>query len=105
MSAEVGAFGEVLTEETVGVLIRATLPWRVWVAEVEISICAGLVVLGHLSTLVPGQRAAELFGQCRDRQRDSVAHGLGAVAGQSGPILDPFPFAMAWHGWGGATAS
>ena len=72
-----------------------------WVAEVdiEISICAELSMLGHLSALIPGQRPAELFGQCRDRGSDSVAYGLGTVAGQSGPVMDPFPFAVAGHGW------
>ena len=30
---------------------------------------------------------------------DSVADGLGAVAGKSGPVVDPFPFAVAGHGW------
>ena len=35
VSAEVGAFGEVLTEETVGVLVGSTLPWCLGVAEVD----------------------------------------------------------------------
>ena len=56
-------------------------------------------MLGHLSALVPGEGAAELLGQGRDRGSDSVAYGLGAVAGESGPVVDPFPFAVASHGW------
>ena len=38
VSAEVGAFGEVLAEETVGVLVGSTLPWCLGVAEVDIEI-------------------------------------------------------------------
>ena len=64
VSAEIGAFGEVLAEETVGVLVGATLPWTLGVAEVdvEIGVYAELSVLGHLGSLVPGQRLAELLG-------------------------------------------
>ena len=29
----------------------------------------------------------------------SVAHGLDAVAGESGPVVDPLLFSVAWHGW------
>ena len=47
-----------------------------------------LGVLGHLRALVPGQRAAQLLGQRRDRGGDRVADRLGAVPGQRGPVLD-----------------
>ena len=48
MSVEVGAFGEVLTEETVGVLVGSTLPSRMGIAEVdvEVGICAELAAAG-----------------------------------------------------------
>ena len=41
----------------------------------------------------------ELLGQGGDRQRYSVAYGLGAVAGEGGSVFDSLPFAVAWHGW------
>ena len=65
----------------------------------EVGLCAELGVLGHFDSLVPGQRAAELLGQGGDRRSDGVSYGLGAVAGESGPVVDPLPFAVAWHGW------
>ena len=101
MSGEVGAFGEVLTEETVGVLVGSTLPWTLRVAEVdvEVGICAELSVLGHFGALVPGQGAAELLGQGGDRLCDGVSDCLGAVAGERGPVVDPLLFSVAWHGW------
>ena len=98
---EVGAFGEVLAEETVGVVVGSTLPWTLRVAEVdvEVGVCAELSVLGHFDSLVPGQRAAELLGQGGDRRSDSVSYGLGAVAGKRGPVVDSLLFSVAWHGW------
>ena len=101
MSVEVGAFGEILTEETVGVVVGAALPWTLGVAEVdvEVGVCAELSVLGHFGSLVPGLGAAELLGQGGDRLSDSVAYGLGAVAGKRGPVVDPLLFSVAWHGW------
>ena len=61
---EVGAVGEVLAEEAVGVLVGAALPGTLGVAEVdvEINLCAELGVLCHFGALVPGQRLSELFG-------------------------------------------
>ena len=104
---EVGAFGEVLAEETVGVVVGAALPWTLRVAEVdvEVGLCAELSMLSHFDSLVPGQRAAELLGQGGDRLSDSIAYGLGAVAGKRGPVVDPLLFSVAWHGWEVSTAS
>ena len=44
-------------------------------------------MLSYPGALVPGQAAAELLGQGGDRRSDGVAHGLGAIAGESGPVL------------------
>ncbi len=38
MSAEIGAFREVLAEQTVGVLVGSTLPWCLGVAEVDVKV-------------------------------------------------------------------
>ena len=67
--------------------------------DVEVGIDSELSMLGHLGALVPGQRLPELLGQSRDRQHYSVTYGLGAVAGESGPVVDPFLLAVAWHRW------
>src|SRR3989304_9150609 len=99
MSGEVGALGKVLAEQSVGVLVGATLPWAVRVAEVDLdaSVDPELSVLGHLRPLVPGQRSPELLGQGADGIGDRVAHGLGAVAGQRRTVLHPRPAAVTVH--------
>src|SRR5215217_157277 len=65
VSREVGAFGEVLPEQPVGVLVGAALPRALRVAEVDLQ--AGLDlqagVLGQLGALIPGQRAPQVRGQ------------------------------------------
>ena len=100
VSGEVCAFGEVLAQQAVGVLVGAALPGAVGVTEVdvEVGIDSQLGVLGHLRALVPGQRAAQLLGQRGDRRGDGVAHGLGAVPGQGRAILDSGHLAVAGHG-------
>ena len=54
---EVGALGEVLPEEAVGVFVRAALPGGVRVAEedVDAGVEADLFSVAHLGALVPGQ--------------------------------------------------
>jgi hypothetical protein len=63
--AEIGSLGEVLPEQAVGVLISAALPRTSRVAEIdcEPDVDAELGVLGHLRTLVPGQRLTQLCGR------------------------------------------
>ena len=53
VSGEVGAFGEVLAKEPVGVLVGASLPWTLGVAEVDVEagVDAQLGVLGHFAAL------------------------------------------------------
>ena len=53
-----------LAQQTVGVFIRAALPRTVRVAEEDLQprVDAQLRMLSHLSTLVPGQGPAQLFG-------------------------------------------
>src|SRR3984885_2023508 len=91
VSGEVGALREVLAQQTVGVLVGAALPWALWVAEVDLQ--AGVepqpFVLGHLGALVPGQRAAQLLGERRDRVGDRVTDRLGAAPCQGRTVLDP----------------
>ena len=54
-------------------------------------------VLGRLSSLVPGQRPAQLLGQRDDRARDGVTYRLGAMTGECGPVLHASLVAMARH--------
>jgi len=66
---EVGALGQVLAEEPVGVFVRSSLPGAAWIAEGHLDVGgdreAG--VLGHLQPAVPGQRAAQLLRSMRIR--------------------------------------
>src|ERR1700674_1872185 len=74
MHTEVGALGEVLAEQAVGVLVGASLPRACRVAEVNLY--AGrhldLKVVAHLVALVPGQGLPDELGPFLSR-RD---HGL-----------------------------
>src|SRR4051794_36865358 len=62
--AEVGALWKVLAQQPVGVLVRATLPGAVRVAEGDrhASLDPELGVLGHFRSLIPRQRLSQLFG-------------------------------------------
>ena len=64
MPMKIGAFGEVLAQEPVGVLVRSALPRAVRIAEVDRQpgIEMELRVLRHLGALVPGERSTKLFG-------------------------------------------
>src|SRR5207245_2886012 len=69
VDAEAGALGEVLAQESVGVLVRAALPGPASVGEEDAfaqQVC-DLVVAGHLRALVPGQGLAD-----RRRQRPTA---------------------------------
>src|SRR5206468_12165552 len=65
VSREIGPFREVPPQQAVRVLVRAALPGAVRVAEVDLKsgVDPQLRVLGHLRSLVPGQRAAQLLGR------------------------------------------
>jgi transposase len=57
MSAEIGAFRKVLAQQPVGVLIGATLPRALRIAEVDLDTSVNLQtrMLRHLRSLIPGQ--------------------------------------------------
>lgn len=61
---EVGAFGEELAQEAVGVLVRPPLPRAVRIAEIDLD--AGVdceaQMLGRFLAAVPCERAAQLLG-------------------------------------------
>lgn len=61
--AEVGAFGQVLADQSVGVFIGSALPWAAGVAEVDVQVERGaeVLVLAHLAALVIGHGLAQRF--------------------------------------------
>ena len=91
-AGEVGALGEVLAQQAIGVLVGAALPRAVRVGEEDLDAGIGLQlgVLGHLLAAVPGQCLAQRAGQGGDGRGDRVPDGLGAVPGQRRAVLDPF---------------
>src|SRR5216684_4643766 len=74
------AFREVLPEKSVGVLVGATLPGTAGVTEVDGNpgVDCEPLVLDHLMTLVPGQRATQAGRQLDDAGSDAFAHCVGA---------------------------
>ena len=107
VSVEVGAVGEVLAEETVGVLVGSALPGTLGVAEVDgqVGVCAELGVLCHFGALVPGQGTAELLGQGDDRRSDGVAYGFGGRGRRERVRCGPVALrrGLAWVGGAGAS--
>src|SRR5437764_126910 len=76
VAGEVGASGEILAQQPVGVLVGGALPGASWIAEVDLQTAVEpqLDVLGHLDSLVPGQGPPQLFGKGPDRVSDRVPH-------------------------------
>src|SRR5215475_4527524 len=68
MQAEIGAFWKILAQQSVGVLVRAALPWAVRIAEIDLNASVDLqaCVLSHLSSLIPSQRPTQLLRQGDD---------------------------------------
>src|SRR5258708_1470914 len=79
---DIGAFREVLPDNSVGILIRSPLPRRVRVGEIHRDIgCEGEGgVLGHLGALVPGDRSAQVRGHVPDGLDDALADRFGVAA-------------------------
>src|SRR5229473_3935812 len=73
---------KVLAEESVGVLVAASLPRTSWVAEIDCQ--AGIDgeadMAGHLRSLVPGQRAAQAGGEPLDCFGEGLADPFGGQA-------------------------
>ena len=92
MDREVRAFGEVLTQEPIGVLVRAALPRTGWVTEIhgDVGDNAEGAVLGHLRSLIliPGQRSPQLLGQRPNQGHQRIPDLLGGVAARQVPEQD-----------------
>lgn len=65
MHRQVGAFREVLADESVRVLVGSSLPRAVRIAEVDLEFCreGDLFVSGEFGSLIPGQGLTQVFGQ------------------------------------------
>jgi len=81
VDGQVCALGKVLSQQSVGVLVGASLPRGGGVAEVDRDTGRDLelLVAGHLRALIPGQRPAQMLGQGADQRHEDVADGLGCV--------------------------
>jgi len=75
-------FGEVLTQEPVGVFVRASLPWGLGVteADVDAGVDRELGVLSHLFALIPGQRLPEMIREALHGLCQGATDGFGGVA-------------------------
>jgi len=78
---QVGALGEVLAEQAVGVFVGAALPGSVRVTEVDLQAGRNLnpVVVEHLVALVSGQRAAQPSREPGEGADQDVTDRLGTV--------------------------
>jgi hypothetical protein len=108
-----------VAEQAIGVLVGAPLPRAAGVAEgdLDTGVDGELEVLGHLPTVIPGQRAAHLLGQLEDsggqrrshlvgshslgerKQQHLAAGALDQGPDRAGPAAeDQVAFPMAGHG-------
>jgi len=81
IQGQVSAFRVILPEQPVGVLVEATLPRRVRVAEVDGQTGADgeLGVASHLLALIPGHAVAQELRQRLHFPRQQRGHALGAA--------------------------
>ncbi len=88
--AQIGSFREVLSKQSISVLVRSALPRAVRFAEVDGKAgCDPQIRMpGHLCSLVPGQRAAKLRWQCRDRPGDGIANRFSPMLAPAGKQYD-----------------
>ena len=89
MDVQACFLGKVLANEPVGVLIRASLPRRMRITEVDRNprVFLKLKILGHLGSSIPRQRFPEMRRQTCHRRADAFAHGDGIVLGQSHGVV------------------
>src|SRR5690242_14919098 len=78
MAREVCALGKILSQETIGVFIAASLPRALRIAEVDFHICRHreLRMLRHLQSAIPSQRSLERCGEFADVPAQSPCHGF-----------------------------
>ena len=79
MAAEIGAFGEILPDQAVGVFVAGSLPWAVGVGEVDLDagVLRQLGVAGHFGPAVVGKRLAQGRGDGLEGALEGTARGVG----------------------------
>jgi hypothetical protein len=84
MDAEVGAFWEVLAQQSIGILVGASLPRALRIAKVNLkaSVDFQARMLSHFCALIPSQRSSKLLRQSGDRAGDGLADCASSVAGE-----------------------
>lgn len=82
VARQIGAFGQVLANQPVGVLIAATLPWAVRIAKVHghARVDGQLFVQRHLFALVVGERLAQGLRNGAQLVREGLQH-IGCAGG------------------------
>ena len=79
---QVGAFGEVLSQQPVGVLVGSSLPGAVRIAEVDFYVgcqCKALVISQFL-TPIPGERLVQFIGKFLCLFNEGGDDGIGILA-------------------------
>src|SRR5205085_8138150 len=79
VGGQIGAFGQVLAQQPVGVFVRPALPRRVWITEEDLycGVLAEPAMGREFLSLVPGQRAQEMRRQAGDARLERVDDVLG----------------------------
>ena len=82
MRGDLGTFGQVLADQTVGVLVRGPLPRRTRVSEVDrqISGHGHRRMLGHLGALIPGQAQSHEVRQPLQMLDQHISDTVGLLA-------------------------
>jgi hypothetical protein len=78
--------GEVLSQQAIGVLVRAALPRTLRIAEVDLDLGGDgkCLVRRQFVPAVPGQGHHEARGQRPDRLRERLDHAGGVLPRQTG---------------------
>jgi hypothetical protein len=99
MHTQIGALREVLSQQAVGVLVGAALPWALGIAEIDMQsgVDAQARMLAHLCALIPCQRPTQLLGEGGHSARNGVTHGLSTMARKGRPILRAWTLAVFRH--------
>jgi hypothetical protein len=91
VSTEIGALWKVLSQQAVGVLVRAALPRTLRVAKVDFqpAIDAKLCMLCHLGSLIPRERLSEFFRQLTHGLDNGLADSFGSMTSKRWAVLNP----------------
>ena len=79
---QVHALGEVLSEQAIGILVRAALPGVLWIAEVHLDVGGEreALMIGHLAAAIPGERLVEFPRQLMRVLDQCIDYRIGVFA-------------------------